>query len=92
MSLKALANKVLERNSKGISEEYPEKKEGIFRGNNEGEIFHAFDSIDDGELKPLPFLDRDGSVIIPFRSDSRFHYWRGGQSIAKTEAEVKWKH
>lgn len=43
--------------------------------------------------RPLPFLDADGSLVIPFGSDPRFHYWRGGQSISQTEAELRrWKH
>jgi len=45
------------------------------------------------QAQPLPYLDLDGSVVIPFNSDPRFHYWHGGQSIATTEEEVKgWKH
>lgn len=43
--------------------------------------------------RPLPYLDLDGSLVIPFGCDGRFHYWDGGQSIAETEREVKtWVH
>ena len=38
--------------------------------------------------RPLPFLDLDGSLVIPFGADPRFAYWQGGQSIAETEAET----
>ncbi len=39
-----------------------------------------------------PYFDLDGSLVIPFTSDPRFHYWNGGQSIEKTEEEVRsWK-
>lgn len=54
---------------------------------------------DDGEkreieiIRPLPFFEADGSLVISFNTDPRFHYWNGGQSIRQTEAEVKgWKH
>lgn len=45
------------------------------------------------ETRPLPYLDLDGSLVVPFAADPRFHYWRpGGQSIAETEKEFRWKH
>lgn len=43
--------------------------------------------------QPLPYLDLDGSLVIPFGCDGRFHWWNGGQSIAATVREVKkWRH
>ena len=45
------------------------------------------------EIRPLPYLDLDGSLVVSFNSDPRFFYWQGGQSIAETEREVKqWVH
>lgn len=42
---------------------------------------------------PRPFLDLDGSLVIPFGSDSRYRWWKGGQSISETEEELKaWLH
>lgn len=35
-----------------------------------------------------PHLLTDGTLVIPFSSDDRFHWWKGGQSIAQTRAEV----
>lgn len=44
------------------------------------------------EQRPKPYFDLDGSLVIPFASDPRFHYWNGGQSIKTTEKEVRsWK-
>jgi len=42
----------------------------------------------------LPFLTPGGSLVIPFDSPQRYHWWRGGQSVAATLKEVKgrWKH
>lgn len=41
----------------------------------------------------MPYFDLDGALVIPFASDPRFHCWNGGQSIEKTEEEVRsWKH
>lgn len=43
--------------------------------------------------RPLPYFDLDGSLVIPFMADPRFHYWNGGQSIEDTGQEVKaWLH
>ena len=40
-----------------------------------------------GEL--LPFLTPGGDLSIPFDSPERYHWWRGGQSVAETLLEVK---
>jgi hypothetical protein len=37
----------------------------------------------------LPFLTADGTLSIPFDSLERYHWWKGGQSIAETLAEVR---
>jgi hypothetical protein len=37
----------------------------------------------------LPFLTAGGDLSIPFDSPERYHWWRGGQSVAATLAEVK---
>jgi len=39
--------------------------------------------------RPLPFLDKDGSLVIPFASDPRYHWWAGGQTVRETEREVR---
>lgn len=43
----------------------------------------------DAEKGSLPFLTAGGDLSIPFDSPERYHWWRGGQSIAETLAEVK---
>lgn len=43
----------------------------------------------DGDGRPLPYLGRDGRLVIPFDSDVRFHWWNGGQELEETLAEVK---
>jgi hypothetical protein len=37
----------------------------------------------------LPFLTADGTLSIPFDSPERYHWWRGGQSVAETLKEVR---
>jgi len=37
----------------------------------------------------LPFLTAGGDLSIPFDSPERYHWWRGGQSVAQTLQEVK---
>lgn len=36
----------------------------------------------------MPYLTPGGVLGIPFDSPERFHWWKGGQSIAETRAEV----
>ena len=40
--------------------------------------------------KPLrvPFMTPGGTLVIPFDSDPKYHWWKGGQSVASTRAEV----
>ena len=47
----------------------------------------AVPSVPAGER--LPFLTAGGDLVIPFDSPERFHWWRGGQSVAQTLAEAK---
>ena len=37
----------------------------------------------------LPYLTPGGVLGIPFDSPGRFHWWKGGQSVAETLAEVR---
>ncbi len=37
----------------------------------------------------MPYLAADGTMVIPFNSPERFHWWKGGQSIAETQAEME---
>ena len=37
----------------------------------------------------MPYLTPGGVLGIPFDSPERFHWWKGGQSIAETRAEVE---
>lgn len=36
----------------------------------------------------LPHLLADGTLVIPFSSPERYHWWKGGQSVAATRAEL----
>jgi hypothetical protein len=36
----------------------------------------------------VPHLLADGTLVIPFGSPRRFHWWDGGQSISETRAEI----
>lgn len=38
--------------------------------------------------EPMPHLLADGTLVIPFDSPERYHWWKGGQSVAQTRAEV----
>jgi len=38
--------------------------------------------------RTYPWLDRSGSVVIPFASDKKYHWWRGGQSAVETQKNL----
>lgn len=40
------------------------------------------------EKRDRPFIDSDGGLVIPFGSDSRYHWWDGGQSVEETLKEI----
>lgn len=46
--------------------------------------------IDEGG-RPLPYVKVNGTLVIPFDSDKRFHYWKSGQSLALTRREACWE-
>lgn len=35
-----------------------------------------------------PYITSEGNLIIPFDADEKYHYWRGGQSLASTLLEL----
>lgn len=43
---------------------------------------------DNGRPLRKPYLTADGTLVIPFDSDPKYHWWKGGQSVAVTRAEV----
>lgn len=39
---------------------------------------------------PKPYLAPDGTLVIPFDSEPKYHWWvKGAQSIEKTKAELR---
>ena len=41
-----------------------------------------------GGSLPLPYLTPGGTLVIPFASDPKYHWWKGGQNVECTRAEV----
>lgn len=39
-------------------------------------------------LCPRPRLTPDGTLVIPFDSPERYHWWKGGQSVLATLREL----
>lgn len=60
-----------------------ESGEGVRGVRKEKGAFLAADGV------RLPFLTADGTLSIPFDSPDRYHWWRGGQSVAETLNEVR---
>ena len=44
--------------------------------------------LDAPRLDRLPYLTPGGTLVIPFDSPERFHWWKGAQSVAETRVEV----
>lgn len=43
----------------------------------------------DFPAKPkVPYLAADGTLVIPFDSDPKYHWWKNGQSVHQTKEEV----
>lgn len=41
------------------------------------------------QTRPMPYLDEQGDLVIPFDAPPKYCYWReGGQSIWQTLAEL----
>jgi hypothetical protein len=38
--------------------------------------------------KISPYIHQTGDIIIPFTSDSKYHFWNGGQHLTETLAEL----
>jgi hypothetical protein len=58
----------------------------------EGDGKDGMDGTDGSNRTPgtaqLPYLLADGTLVIPFDSPERYHWWKGGQSVRRTVAEL----
>ncbi len=46
------------------------------------------EAVNVGKPLRLPHLTPGGDLVIPFDSDPKYHWWKGGQSVVSTRAEV----
>jgi len=78
-----------DRGRPGVCEDSGDAGYGRNRG-NEGET-----GVSDGaalaKRRTEPFLTPGGDLSIPFDSDPKYHWWKGGQSVKQTLAEVRAK-
>ena len=35
-----------------------------------------------------PYIDKNGTIVIPFSIDQKYHYWNGGQDLSVTLQEL----
>jgi hypothetical protein len=72
-------------------------EQGVYRGNDE--LDHRGHRGNQGKtvvsdtapppVRPKePFLTAGGDLSIPFDSDPKYHWWKGGQSVKQTRAEI----
>lgn len=101
MSLKALANKVLQGNRKGNPVETKNKTvETLARENGnprklniDNEVLNERMAIMGENCEPnriKPYVTDFGVLVIPWNSESRYHYWNKGQSVCDTLKELGW--
>ena len=63
-------------------------------GNAQRQIVPAYaDKIQKRNIKNMlsqdsPYIDDSGAIIIPFKADSKYHYWNGGQALSDTMIEL----
>lgn len=101
MSLKALANKVLQGNRKGnLVETEIKKVETLARENgNHGKLIEAEPTETLNERMCImgencspeqtePYVTKCGILVIPWNSPQRYWYWAGGQSVCNTLKEL----
>lgn len=101
MSLKALANKVLQGNRKGNPVETEIKKVETFarENGNSGKLMPYLDNETLNERMCIqgencsgeqtkPYVTSFGVLVIPWNSDPRYHYWKKGQSVCDTLKEL----
>ena len=36
-----------------------------------------------------PYIDANGTIVIPFNIDKKYHFWNGGQPLSVTLQELK---
>ena len=45
--------------------------------------------VERGKIRPLmPHIEKCGTLVIPFGSDPKYHYWNGGQGLSETLDEL----
>ena len=59
---------------------------GVRDVREEKEVEGAVETPKVGEI--LPYFTSDGTLVIPFDSPERYHWWKSGQSVAQTRKEI----
>ena len=101
MSLKALANKVLQGNRKGNSMETEIKKVETLacENGNHGKLIEAEPTETLNERMCImgencspeqtePYVTESGVLVIPWNSPQKYHWWNRGQSVGDTLKEL----
>jgi len=79
------------KSEKGLPSELPKPPKASYGSFDSGEE-RCFS--ENTPLTPLliPYLDQSGDLVIPFGSDTCYHWWiAGGQSIEETIKEIACK-
>lgn len=77
------------KSEKGLSSGLPKPLNGSFDSFSSGEERYFSENT---PPTPRPYLDESGDLVIPFGSDSKYHWWTaGGQSVEETMKEIACK-
>ncbi|MEI7732839.1 MAG: hypothetical protein WCO56_24925 [Verrucomicrobiota bacterium] len=57
-------------------------------GNVEMDSQRGVPSVPEAKAGRLPYLTPDGTLVIPFDCPERYHWWKSGQSVVETIAEL----
>ena len=66
-----------------------EESDGIYAQKYNNKEKGVLSVLAEKEGQEVPYLALDGTLVIPFNSPARFHWWKGGQNLCQTLAEVQ---
>jgi hypothetical protein len=52
-------------------------------------VLSVLASLETASSERLPYITDGGTLVIPFNSPAKFHWWKGGQPVAQTSV---WAH
>ncbi len=81
---------LLTRIEKRIEIEKEKEEEIYVKESREGvRAVRSSESETNPPIERLPYFTPDGTLVIPFSSPQKYHWWNGGQSVSATLMDIK---